>query len=193
MEANTMTEVSEMIDATLTRLTAYAQAIPELDTALTKVLGCAEQITPHQMLSGELIGTELHALFVLLGNARARTAIEAYAKARQLGWQVATYLIAPLAKESGDESVVFITSNNYVPSLRAFGPSEHVWQLDDPGVWEAYSEAVEERCAELSVFMAEPESDNALFVVDVARFKYVGDERDCDTLTEEWVPYDPAP
>jgi hypothetical protein len=190
MEANV---TDQMIDATLTRLTVYAQAIPELDTALTKVLGCAEQIMPHQMLTGELLGTELHALHVLLGSVRARTAIEAYAKARQLGWQVASYLIAPLAKESGDESVVFITGNNYMPPLRAFALSEQVWQLDDPGVWEAYHEAVEERCAQLSVYLAAPEHDNALYVVDVSRFKYVGDERDCDSLTDEWVPYDPAP
>lgn len=182
----------EMIDATLTRLTVYAQAIPELDTALTKVLGCAERIMPHQMLSGELIGTELHALHVLLSNARARTAIAAYANARQLAWQVASYRIAPIARESS-EPVVFITGNSHVPSLRAYDVSEEVWNLDDAGVWEAYSEAILERCAEMQIYIAEPEYDNALYVVDLARFQYVGDASESDTLNGEWEPFERTP
>lgn len=144
---------------------------------------------PHQMLSGELIGTELHALHVLLSNARARTAIAAYANARQLAWQVANYRIAPIARESS-EPVVFITGNSHVPSLRAYDVSEEVWNLDDAGVWEAYGEAILERCAEMQIYIAEPEYDNALYVVDLARFEANEDAEVAPEATDEWRPID---
>lgn len=54
-----------------------------------------------------------------------------------------------IARESGDESVGFITGNSYMPPLRDFGSAETVWQAqydvnpDDNDMWILYVETFE--------------------------------------------------
>lgn len=132
---------------------------------------------------------ETGALIVLQEKLLASMLDDASARARQLGWQVATYEIAPVARESGSEPITFITGNSHMPPLRAFGVSEEVWDLNDARLWEAYVEGLDERLQELQVEMACPEYDNALYVVDLARFEHVDEEdQDGDDLQSEWRP-----
>lgn len=109
--------------------------------------------------------------------------------AAQLGWQVAMYEIAPIARDS-ISAVSFITSNRYMPPLRDFSVSEEVYTMasDVPlaDLWQAYVERLESKLEEERVYMAAPDYDNALYVVDLARFEYVEDAEG-DSL-EEWRP-----
>lgn len=100
------------------------------------------------------------------------------------------------ARTSRDDPIVFITPNSHMPPLRAFERAEDFWQasggaLGNEAVWEAYVESFERALGAANVYMAAPEYDNALYVVDLARFEHVDDEdRDDedDTLSGEWRP-----
>lgn len=86
--------------------------------------------------------------------------------------------------------VTFITGNNFMPPLRAFGHAEHVWQNDDTQFgtdWETYFETFETALADANVYLDCPDYDNALYVVDLARFQPAEDP-DGDFLDGEWEP-----
>lgn len=106
-----------------------------------------------------------------------------------------------IARES-TEPVCFITGNSYMPPLRAFGRAEDFWaashEVDNYMLtpWEVYVETFDRTIDDASVLMECPEYDNALYVVDIARFEYIGDERDDadieDSLSADWreIPQD---
>lgn len=91
------------------------------------------------------------------------------------------------ARQSGDEVIVWITGNSYMPPLRAFGQAETVWQMDEPDLWDVYWETFETELENANVYLASPEYDNALYVVDMDRWQYKDDEMQMgETLESEW-------
>lgn len=178
---------NELIEAAFGRLNWLAEgyrhtsrAVEPLDTAAGLLLGTA--------LSGESYAREAASLNVLTRVHCERLAHKAAEVARQLGWQVATYIIAPMARDSGTEPVVWLTGNSMVPPLRELTWAGVVWNLDLPELWEAFCEGVESRLNELNVHMAAPDYDNALYVVDLSRFEYVDEPDAADSLQDEWRP-----
>lgn len=92
--------------------------------------------------------------------------------------------------------VTFITGNSHMPPLRAFGHAEDVWQAvfehdatdQQWEAWETYAETFERTLEDASVYLACPDYDNALYVVDLARWQYRDEADDAETLTDEWEP-----
>lgn len=91
-----------------------------------------------------------------------------------------------------EEPVTFITGNNYMPPLRAYGRAEDFWAASDgctledlPTPWEVYVEVFEEELQKNDVALECPEYDNALYVVDLRRFEYIEDAEG-DSLNDEW-------
>lgn len=115
-------------------------------------------------------------------------------RATQYGWLVATHVIAPIAKDPAtkDDAVVWLTGNRYVPAIRDLPDAERLWGLSNsvPGefaaeTWELFIEGLESRLTELDVYLAQPEYDNALYVVDLARWEHVEDAEG-DDLADDW-------
>jgi hypothetical protein len=191
-DASALRDWPAMIASTLERLQHDAQASALLFEATNSIekamlLNREADIAPGGYEAQAFLTESLEHLVRRQAITVKNRAIE---RATQLGWQVATYEIAPEARESGNESTVFITGNRYMPPLRAYGVSEDVWNLDEPECWEAYSEAIERRLEKMNVLMDAPEHDNSLYVVDLARFEYVDEEDqyvDGD-LSDQWRP-----
>lgn len=188
--------MDDMIFATNSRLhdtVAAVRALTEAIIALNRAADALRDSDSRTLATSEWLQPECEALETLTRRFYERANERACSIADQLGWQVATYEIAPLARESGNEPVVFITGNSYMPPLRDFGISNEVWSLADaPDVWAAYAERLESRLDEMRVYLAEPEYDNSLFVVDLARFEHVDDAElaNADSLAAEWREID---
>ena len=110
--------------------------------------------------------------------------------AEQIAFLLVRDVLVPAAREAPeDEPVQFVTGNSFVPALRSFGVAEAVytasaqhWQM-----WEIFVEAVERKCDESHIMLAGPEWDNSLYVVDLDRFEYVGEDFEGgDSLQDEW-------
>lgn len=103
-------------------------------------------------------------------------------RAAQYGWLVATYVIAPVARGSGEQAVVWLTGNSYMPPIRDLADAERLWSALDANtdhgheLWEAFIERLDSRLSELNVLMEAPEYDNALYVVDLARFEHIDED-----------------
>ena len=98
-----------------------------------------------------------------------------------------------IARSSGADPVAFITGNSHMPPLRAFGNAELAWRADDTGdVWEAYSETFDRTLSDADVYVGCPDYDNAVYVVDLARFESADDDDTGDTLSSEWVAKRPV-
>lgn len=98
------------------------------------------------------------------------------------------------ARNSGSDPVAWVTGNSYMPPLRSFSDAEHIWQLPafrDATAWESLTDRVEWLLADAQVYMTSPEWDNALYVVDLARFEY-SENPDGETLQSDWSPADQA-
>lgn len=94
--------------------------------------------------------------------------------------------------------IVWLTGNNFMPPLRAWGQAEKVWQADENdemfggtfytdrwSIWEQYSDEFEQRLMSADIYLDQPDYDNALYAVDLTRWAYVGDS-DMETLEDEW-------
>jgi hypothetical protein len=179
----------DMIVSTLERLASDAQASELANDGAQKLERAAIECS-----KGDNAGSTKHHLVESAEHIARECARQlrdrACERAAQLGWQVATYEIAPEAKAS-TEAVLFITGNSYMPPLRAYSCSEQVWVIDLPDVWEVYVERLEQRLTELNVYLGSPEDDNSLYVVDLARFEYVeqgtGVDFD-DSFAADWKP-----
>jgi hypothetical protein len=183
----------DLISSCLNRACTFAIEAASLQSACSTVLKSADRVMAQERPSERLVGlgTELHAQHALMESTRVRLVELGRSESNRLGWLMATYRIAPIARESGDEPLVFITGNAYMPPLRAFDVSDLIWALEDPGCWESYSEGVDRGLAEANVLMDTPEYDNALYVVDLARFEHIGDDDpipEDDSLSAEWRP-----
>lgn len=95
-----------------------------------------------------------------------------------------------IARTSGNESVVFITGNSYMPPLRAFGQAETVWKHDDNDEGELfafYAEQFEKVLEAANVTLDCHPDDNSLYVVDMNRFERRDDADESETLSGEWI------
>lgn len=104
---------------------------------------------------------------------------------------VATEVADSVAADAraSDGPVVFVTGNSYMPPWRSFPAIETVWQADDSGDdYEALVEAVERALEERQVYIDCPEWDNAIYAVDLRRWKYRESEEEAETLSGEWEP-----
>jgi hypothetical protein len=135
----------------------------------------------------------VEALELLTASVKMTVVHDAHVAAAQYGKLLARDVIAPIARESADP-VAFITGNSHMPPLRAFDQCEYIWIADHnvDDLWSIFVEALEGALAEESVYMASPEDDNSLYVVDLKRWQYVDDyERQGDpgeSINDEWIP-----
>lgn len=113
-------------------------------------------------------------------NSLTKATIEDYAR------QIADEITA-MARVSGDDPIMWVTGNNYMPPMRSFTLAERIWQDEgtDGEDFAYLCEEVERILGENNVALECPEYDNALYAVDLARFEYVEDSNG-DTLQSEW-------
>jgi hypothetical protein len=107
--------------------------------------------------------------------------------------------IAPQVRAS-DEPVCWLTSNNFMPPIRAIDRMDDIWNAtsthgnywrdmaDD--IWVAVCETIELELERNYIYMTSPEWDNALYAVDLKRWEHVerDEDNDGDTLNDDWVP-----
>jgi hypothetical protein len=150
---------------------------------------------------GATLGSQALALRTLANHLHVAARNRARERAAQYGWNVATHVIAPIAKDPANtNAVTWITGNRYMPPIRDLAEAERLWvALDtdtDMGgeLWGLFMEAIEQRLTELDVLMDAPEYDNALYVVDTSRWerKDANDEDVGDDMNDEWRAIEPA-
>lgn len=92
-------------------------------------------------------------------------------------------------RDAGEhDPIVWLTGNSYMPSLRAWGNAETVWQLDDDGeAWIHYAETFEAMLENHNIYVDCPEWDNALYAVDLTRWEYRESEEEGLDLQDDWV------
>lgn len=96
-----------------------------------------------------------------------------------------------IARTSGDDPIVFITSNNHMPPLRAFGHAETVWQSDDNDdgdLFGLYGDTFEKALDAANVGLDANPDEGSLYVVDYARWERRDDADDSETLSGEYQP-----
>jgi hypothetical protein len=109
-----------------------------------------------------------------------------FANAELAAESIATEIIAD-ARASGDDPIVWVTGNRYMPPLRSFDAAEAIWQADEDGTaFAILAESLEAHLDNARVSLDCPDYDNALYAVDLARFEFV--ESDGDNLGDDWKP-----
>jgi hypothetical protein len=96
------------------------------------------------------------------------------------------------ARTSGDDPIVFVTGNSYVPPLRSFALAEQVWELmyttsSGQDAYALLEELVERYLDDADVALECPEYDDALYAVDLARFEYRENDA-AQYLQDDWFP-----
>jgi hypothetical protein len=110
---------------------------------------------------------------------------------RQIARHIADSMIEDARTSPGP--IAWVTSNNMFPALRNYNGAEQVWQLNDGEGWPFLCEELERLLCDASVYLASPEYDNSLYVVDLARFEVLeDDEITGDSLEDEWRSIKPA-
>lgn len=93
------------------------------------------------------------------------------------------------ARESGEQTVVFVTGNSYYPALRSYPEMEAIWQRSAGEFMEA-AEAVVRAVEDANVYLGVPDYDNALYAVDLERFELIDPDDpqngNTDFLDCEW-------
>lgn len=182
--------MTDMVDKQIERLALFVDAYSRVADGMVAI-GEAAPNVPNYALSK--LRERVFALHTLTEGIAADLRHHCESMAAQVGWQIATYEIAPVAKDSGDVAIEWLTGNSYVPPLRSLDACERVWQIDGdaPGtldLWGVMVEAITSRLIELRVEMAAPEYDNALYVVDLERFEYDEDADNGEDLASGWKP-----
>lgn len=104
--------------------------------------------------------------------------------------EIAEDMIRTARAAPTNEPVQFVTGNSFMPPLRSYEAAEAVWRYDgshDTFHFEELVEQLEQTLMREYVLLDVPDYDNALYVVDLARFEYVEDA-DGDSLQDEWRP-----
>lgn len=122
------------------------------------------------------------------------------ARIRRIAREIADSVISD-ARNSGDDPIAWVTGNSYMPPLRSFDAAEDVWQHaanEDGEAFAWLTELIEGYLSDANVAMECPPWDNALYVVDLARFAYVDrdglalaeddGEDEGETLQDDWQP-----
>ena len=98
--------------------------------------------------------------------------------------EIAGYMI-DAAHASGDDPIVFVTGNNYMPPLRAYDGADAIWLYANAEAWDELVETLEGILDKANVYMGIPDYDNAIYVVDMNRFESVEDDN-AENLSDEW-------
>jgi hypothetical protein len=104
----------------------------------------------------------------------------------------AAQVIVRLARESGDDPIAWVTGSQYMPPIRSIAAAEEWYQKDQEGtpyegMFGYFCEEVEQVLETENVLMASPDTDNALYAVDMQRWQHAGND-DAETLQGEWKP-----
>jgi hypothetical protein len=105
---------------------------------------------------------------------------------RSIAREISASIISDARNMAGP--VVWVTGNSYMPPLRSIAAAERVWQAannDDGELWAFLVEQVETQLSDASVALECPDYDNALYAVDLRRWRYVEDAAG-DDLNDEW-------
>ena len=116
-------------------------------------------------------------------------------RARAIARVIAGQMIADARGLEGP--VVWVTSNSFVPPLRAFIDADRVWQADNgvhsadeyasAAIWQELVTELHERLSEANVFLGSPDYDNSLFVVDLNRWEYDEEaEETAEDINNTW-------
>jgi len=121
----------------------------------------------------------IDALHVFAAQQRGDVEDDLQAAVVQLGKLVARDVITPVARES-TEPVVALTGNSYMPPLRSIEEAEVVWQCDTntSELFVTFVQSVEEELRMQGVELGSPDYDNMLYVIDLRRWQYIGDDND---------------
>lgn len=108
---------------------------------------------------------------------------------REIANDIATSIIEDARTSTGP--VVWVTGNSYVPPFRSFDMAERVWNAennDDGELFHFLVELVEILLRDADVVLECPDYDNALYAVDLKRWRYTGDDdgSDAEDLNDEW-------
>jgi hypothetical protein len=108
--------------------------------------------------------------------------------AKRIALEIAQDMIA--VARASREAVTFVTGNSFMPPLRSYAAADLVWNADNGGgangeLWETLVEELERILNQAGVYLDRPEYDNALYVVDLARWQY-REEATGDDLNDEW-------
>lgn len=130
---------------------------------------------------------DIEAVVTLVEVVRDRHREDLLAAASQAGKLVARDVIAPIARSSTGP-IEWLTGNSYMPPLRSLNDAGRIWNADqlEGEVWEAFTEALTRALDDEQVYMAQPDYDNALYVVDLKRWTYV-ENAEGDDLNDEWT------
>ncbi|HEY1700763.1 MAG TPA: hypothetical protein VGG75_13705 [Trebonia sp.] len=121
--------------------------------------------------------------------------IMGYGLVRRYAYEIAV-LVTHAARES-NTPVVHVTGNSYVPPLRSFAGAELVWSADNgahsadefagPALYEFLTCELKRLLDEANVYLDSPPDDNALYVVDLNRWRWAGDwDHDADNLNDDF-------
>lgn len=117
----------------------------------------------------------------------------------QIARLTARDVIAPVARES-ENPVVWLTGNSMMPPIRELTSGHIIWELDatnsDLCLFSSFMETLDNCLVDERVYMAAPDYDNALYVVDLTRWQHRDNEMDetgnvtfeADSLDAEWEP-----
>jgi hypothetical protein len=173
--------LATLIDGVARRVILLAATAENLDTA-EEAISSAHGHTKAAWKDyryGDDKTASLGALMTFLRMQQTQTKEDLRASAEQLGRLIARHEIAPVAADSGDEPVVALTGNSYMPPIRALDNVEEVWQTNDMDAFEALMDGIESELEVLNVSMSSPDFDNALYVIDLNRFE-MSDDVDLD-------------
>jgi hypothetical protein len=117
------------------------------------------------------------------------------ARARAIGAGIARSITA--SARASDCPVAWVTGNSYLPPLRSFTDADRVWHADNgvhsadefagPAVWEELASTVHRLLDEAGVYLGSPDYDNALYAVDLRRWRYASDEEGMsDDLNDDY-------
>ncbi len=112
---------------------------------------------------------------------------------RGIAGRIAGSIIADARNLHGP--VVWITGNSHMPPLRAITEAERVWNAEnnDGELFAFLVEEIERHLAAADVLLECPEYDNALFAVDLRRWKFRDDLTGIvDDMNLEWEPVEPG-
>jgi hypothetical protein len=197
-----MTNETKHTSGVIDRLVTDIHAAERAQRALKAMRECASAVTngdPRMDMQHKL-ADDAGALVTLIEALFLQVRGRVYDRAEQAGRLLMREEIAPIARASGEQPVVFITGNSFMPPVRDLEQAERVWQaagdsMTDPDlgamVWEIFMQALDHEAGELNVLMDAPEYDNALYVVDTSRFEHVEDAEG-DELGDEWRPVPPS-
>lgn len=182
-----MTTVDEHIGNALTHVRVDVEALHELDAAILALTAAFDAVEPVRVGVAEH-EDEIAAVTTFAKIARARLRERANSEAARVAFLVSREVIEATRSRSEHEAIQWLTGNAYFPPLRSLPEAERIWETNDADAWEAFVETFERALDDASIYMACPEYDNAIYLVDMGVWEPVPeDERtDDDTLSGEW-------